>query len=79
VAEALSHGLHIYATEHTMIGYEDIVNDKNCVTVIKNVNEPIAYSIKNNIFNKEVISSMQDKHYSLKRFTGKELDVLLKM
>ncbi|EHN8888682.1 glycosyltransferase, partial [Salmonella enterica subsp. enterica serovar Johannesburg] len=33
VAEALSYGLHIYATEHTMVGYEDIVNDKNCVTV----------------------------------------------
>ncbi|EAN2895481.1 glycosyltransferase family 4 protein, partial [Salmonella enterica] len=77
VAEALSYGLHIYATEHTMVGYEDIVNDKNCVTVIKDVNAPIAYSIKNDIFNKDVISSMQDKYYSLKRFTGKELDVLL--
>lgn len=77
VAEALSYGLHIYATEHTMVGYEDIINDKNCVTLIKDVNAPIAYSIKNNIFNKEAISSMQDKHYSLKRFTGKELDILL--
>lgn len=77
VAEALSYGLHIYATEHTMVGYEDIVNDKNCVTVIQDVNEPIAYSIKTYIFNKELIRSMQDKHYSLKRFTGKELDVLL--
>lgn len=31
IAEALSYGLYIYATEHSLIGYDEIINNKECV------------------------------------------------
>ncbi|MFO3905288.1 glycosyltransferase [Enterobacter hormaechei] len=77
VAEALSHGLYIYASEHTMIGYEDIKNNDKCVTTIKDVNEPFPDFIKKSSFDKELIKSTHKKYYSCERFCGNELNSFL--
>lgn len=39
IAEALSYGLYIYATEHSLIGYDEIINNKECVKKISHLDE----------------------------------------
>ncbi|EAT0104736.1 glycosyl transferase family 1 [Salmonella enterica] len=77
IAEALFHGLYIYASEHTMIGYEEIINDNNCATLIKDIKEPIPEFIKKESFDTEYIKSMHNRFYSYERFSGNELSLFL--
>lgn len=76
VAEALSYGLHIYGSRHTMIGYEDIIDNSDCVSLIKFVGEPLPNSLISSSFDKAVIRSIHQTYYSSERFTGNELHIL---
>ncbi|WP_407208709.1 glycosyltransferase [Citrobacter sedlakii] len=75
IAEALSHGLYIYATRHTMIGYDDVMYDNKCVRVITDANESFPDFIKKSPFDKEYIRSAHNKYYSYDRFSGNELNL----
>lgn len=77
VAEALSYGLYIYASEHTMIGYDEVICDNNIVATITDIREPFPDYIKKKLINKVYIKSIHKKYYSYERFLGNELDSLL--
>lgn len=77
IAEALSQGLHIYATALTMIGYEDVIHYSECVTIMLKPDENINPQLKYTHFSKEFIINKQREFYSSQRFTGNELMLLL--
>ncbi|EOG8148072.1 glycosyl transferase family 1 [Citrobacter cronae] len=76
VAEAISYGLHIYGSRHTMIGYEDIIDNSECVSLINNISEPLPNHVTNNVFDKAAIQLIHEKYYSPERFIGNELKIL---
>ncbi|MBJ8848334.1 glycosyltransferase [Citrobacter braakii] len=74
VAEALSYGLHVYGSQQTMIGYEEIIDNKECVTLISDISEPLPVHVITGVFDKAKICLIQKKHYSSERFDGDELN-----
>ncbi|HCD6037870.1 TPA: glycosyl transferase family 1, partial [Escherichia coli] len=76
IAEALSYGLYIYATEHSLIGYDEIINNKECVKKISHLDEEFPKDFKMKSINKQLIMSYQQKYYSHYRFNGHELDII---
>ncbi|MBJ3591047.1 glycosyltransferase family 4 protein [Salmonella enterica subsp. enterica serovar Saintpaul] len=76
VAEALSYGLHVYGSQHTMIGYEEIIDNKECVTLISDISEPLPAHVVTGIFEKAQICLIHKTYYSSKRFDGDELKII---
>lgn len=77
IAEALSQGLHVYATPLTMIGYDEVIKDSECVSIMSSPGEEIKMQLKHTCFSKKSIICKQQKFYSPQRFNGNELMLLL--
>ncbi|HFQ7815815.1 TPA: glycosyltransferase [Citrobacter freundii] len=74
VAEALSYGLHVYGSKHTMIGYEEIKDNKECITLMNDISEPLPAHVIAGVFDKANICAVQKTYYSPARFSGSELN-----